>query len=198
MARPKLYFDAKTSEDRERGQIRLDPRKAEAKGAFRVGYFTSFTGTVKGRGPVFVGKYCAIGDDCRLIAGSHDTQMFNLQIRLQRDIGAAGGHHRKGPIRVGHNVWFGDSVMVMSGVTIGNGAICASGSVITSDVPDFAIVGGLPARFLRWRFTESVRQQLNDLAWWDWPRDRIERNKAFFEYRLEADEVVDLSTLVVD
>lgn len=191
------YFNVNDAEDRARGNVRVHADLLESGGGFVAGYFTSFTGSVKTRGRVSVGKYCAIGDNCRMIAASHDTQVPNLQIRLQKMIGASGGGHSKGPIVIGHNVWMGDSVSIMSGVTVGNGAVIAAGAVVTSDVPDFAIVGGVPAKFLRWRFTENVRAQMAAIAWWDWPLPRIKRNVPFFERQIGPDEELDLSEIIL-
>ncbi len=192
------FFDATTPEGRQAGKIRIDTARMDAKGALQVGYFTSFTGALKTRGQVYVGKYGAIGDNCRMIASSHDSQAMNLSIRLRRELGLPGGGHTKGPIRVGHNVWMGDSVSIMSGVTVGNGAILAAGSVVTRDVPDFAIWGGVPARHLRWRFSESVRRQMAEVAWWHWPWARILRNKALLDLRIGPEDEIDLAEIVVD
>jgi virginiamycin A acetyltransferase len=74
---------------------------------------------------------------------------------------------------VGNDVWFGYGVMVMPGVRIGHGAVIASGSVVVSDVPDYAVVGGNPARLIRRRFDEADVKRLVALAWWDWPVQHI-------------------------
>ncbi|NGO62138.1 CatB-related O-acetyltransferase [Rhizobium daejeonense] len=82
---------------------------------------------------------------------------------------------------VGHDVWIGHNATIMPGVTIGHGAIIAAASVITRDVPPFAIVGGNPASVIRMRFDEETIADLLDIAWWNWPADRIERNLAALE-----------------
>ncbi len=191
------YFNARDPVERKAGNIRLNPQLIEAKGTFRVGLFSSFTGTIKTRGNVTIGKYCAIGDNCRLIGASHNTQMFNMQVRLQHEIGQRQPGLSKGPIRLGHNVWAGDNVTVLSGVTVGDGAVLAAGSVVTKDVPAFAIVGGVTAKFLRWRFTQSVRDQLSQQAWWHWSKDRIKRNQLFFSKSIDQDEEANLGDWIV-
>ncbi|MBO3762064.1 CatB-related O-acetyltransferase [Ciceribacter sp. L1K22] len=83
------------------------------------------------------------------------------------------------PVRdtiVGHDVWIGHNATIMPGVTIGNGAIVAAESVVTRDVPPYAIVGGNPARVIRMRFDDETIEALQQIAWWDWTVDRIERN----------------------
>ncbi|MFD1746864.1 CatB-related O-acetyltransferase [Rhizobium helianthi] len=76
---------------------------------------------------------------------------------------------------VGHDVWIGHGATIMPGVTIGSGAIIAARAVVTRDVPPYTIVGGNPATVLRQRFPDADIADLLQLAWWDWPLDRIER-----------------------
>jgi virginiamycin A acetyltransferase len=82
----------------------------------------------------------------------------------------------RGDIVVGNDVWLGYKSVVMSGVTIGDGAIIGAYSVVTKDVPPYAIVGGNPAKIIRKRFLDSDIERLLTLAWWDWDFDRISRN----------------------
>ncbi|HCL66544.1 MAG TPA: acetyltransferase [Rhizobium sp.] len=77
---------------------------------------------------------------------------------------------------VGHDVWIGHSATIMPGVTIGHGAIIASAAVVTRDVPPYAIVGGNPASLIRMRFSGEAIADLLEIAWWDWPIDKIEAN----------------------
>jgi acetyltransferase-like isoleucine patch superfamily enzyme len=72
-------------------------------------------------------------------------------------------------IKVGHDVWIGDRVIVMQGVSIGHGAVVAAGSVVSKDVPPYAIVGGVPARVIKYRFTERQIERLLSLQWWSMP-----------------------------
>ena len=74
----------------------------------------------------------------------------------------------KGDIVVGNDVWIGYQSCILSGVTIGNGAIIGARSVITKDVPPYAIVAGNPAKFVRYRFPQETIDKLESLAWWDW------------------------------
>jgi hypothetical protein len=79
----------------------------------------------------------------------------------------------RGPITVGSDVWIAFEAMVMSGVTIGDGAVVAARSMVTKDVEPFEIVGGIPARHIGWRFEQPIREALLRIRWWDWPEEKI-------------------------
>lgn len=72
---------------------------------------------------------------------------------------------------IGHDVWIGKNVIISNGANIGNGVIAAAGAVITKDVPDYAIVGGVPARIIRYRYTPEQIGTLNRIQWWNWTDD---------------------------
>lgn len=82
----------------------------------------------------------------------------------------------KGDTVIGNDVWIGYQALIMPGVKIGNGAIISSRSVVTSDVPAYAIVGGNPARIIKKRFSDDTIATLEKLAWWDWPIEQITQN----------------------
>lgn len=85
-------------------------------------------------------------------------------------------------ITVGNDVWLGKNVIITNGSDIGNGVIAAAGAVITKNVPDYAVVAGVPARIIRYRYAPHQIQALNKIAWWDWPDEKIrECYKDFFE-----------------
>lgn len=81
----------------------------------------------------------------------------------------------KGDIVVGNDVWIGYEAVIMAGVRIGNGAIIAARAVVTKDVPPYTIVGGVPARLIRKRFSDATINRLEVLKWWDWPCEKVRR-----------------------
>lgn len=81
----------------------------------------------------------------------------------------------KGDIVVGNDVWIGYEAVIMAGVRIGNGAIIAASAVVTKDVLPYTIVGGVPARPIRKRFSDETINRLEALKWWDWPCEKIRR-----------------------
>ncbi|QKZ14066.1 CatB-related O-acetyltransferase [Spirosoma sp. KUDC1026] len=85
----------------------------------------------------------------------------------------------KGDTVIGNDVWIGYRASILPGVTIGDGSIIGSYSVVTRDVPPYSIVGGNPARVIRSRFDEATRTALLATRWWDWPIDRITRYAAY-------------------
>ncbi|MCA0970934.1 CatB-related O-acetyltransferase [Halobacillus litoralis] len=84
------------------------------------------------------------------------------------------------PPVIGHDVLIGANVVILQGVKIGNGAIIAAGAVVTKDVSPFAIVGGTPAKLIKYRFDESEIAYIESLKWWNLPLDQLKKQKALF------------------
>ncbi len=82
----------------------------------------------------------------------------------------------KGDTRIGNDVWIGEKATIMPGVTVGDGAVIAAHAVVTKDVPAYAVVGGNPGGTIRMRFPDDAVRRLLEIAWWNWPADRISRN----------------------
>jgi hypothetical protein len=78
-----------------------------------------------------------------------------------------------GPIVIGSDVWVCFEAVIMSGVTIGHGAIVSARAVVTRDVQPYEIVGGVPARHIGWRFDEPTREALLRISWWNWPAEKV-------------------------
>lgn len=126
-----------------------------------------------------IGKYCSIAREVLMILGNHrpdtiTTYPFKNQCNFWPEAAdATDDHSTKGDIVIGNDVWIGARANIMSGVTIGSGAIIATAAVVTRDVPPYAIVGGNPARVIKYRFPEKTIERLLAVAWWDWPEALI-------------------------
>ena len=88
----------------------------------------------------------------------------------------ASGWDNKGDIVIGNDVWIGYKAIILAGVKIGDGAIIGTRALVTKDVPAYSIVGGVPAKIIRKRFSEDIINELKILKWWDWPKQKIAQN----------------------
>jgi len=166
-----------------------------------IGFGTYINGkiSVMGISATSIGKYCAIGLDVQILTAEHVLNMANIQSRLQERIGGNPIPTSKGDVVIGNNVWIGDSSIILSGVTIGDGAVIGAGTIVTKTVEPFAIVAGSPAKKIRMRFNDNIIRQLLDIQWWHWAEEKMKRNLTFFNMDLTAlpDEVT-LKDFIVD
>lgn len=131
-----------------------------------------------------IGKFCALGTGTKFIMNGANHRMDGPSTFPFPIFGGAWAEHMTllgdlpshGDTHIGNDVWFGYKSLIMPGVTIGHGAIVASGSVVTKDIPPYAVVGGSPAQIIRYRFETDKIEQLLELAWWDWPIEKITEN----------------------
>lgn len=131
-----------------------------------------------------IGKFCSIANGAKFIfnganhtLGSLSTYPFPVlgeEWGLQTPVKEAWDN--KGDIVVGNDVWIGFEAIIMAGVTIGDGAIIGSRAVVTKDVEPYSIVGGVPARLIRKRFSDEKIAQLLEMKWWDWDEEKIKSN----------------------
>ena len=127
---------------------------------------------------VTIGSFTSIGRDVHLMDGGNHridwVSTFPFRAVYGLDGAYEDGHPAtKGDIEIGSDVWIGRGARVMSGVTIGDGAVVAAYSVVTRDVRPYAIVAGVPASEQRRRFTDEQIDALLEIAWWEWPMERI-------------------------
>ena len=146
---------------------------------------------------VKVGRFTGIGPNVKFVIGQHPTSKFvsthTAFFTLSPVSGFTYVKEQKFPdyaepvcdgryqFKVGSDVWFGDGATIMAGVTIGDGAVIAAGAVVTKDVPPYAIVGGVPAKVIKYRFDEEDRKFLMDFKWWDRDISWIESHADYFD-----------------
>lgn len=146
-----------------------------------------------GRHCLAVGKVCSMADGITFMLDMNHDYLSVVQGEPSfLPQGSGGGTakkrriHRKGTIILQNDVWIGRGVTVMPGVVFRNGSIAATNAVVTKDVPPYAIVGGNPARILRYRFDEKTIEELQKIAWWDWPGHVQKARRADFALPAEA------------
>jgi len=134
-----------------------------------------------------IGSFCSIGPSLICGFGDHPTDwistspiFYSLGKQCGTTFSETDEFDELKPIFIGHDVWIGAHVFIRGGVKVGNGAIVAAGSVVVKDVPDYAIVGGVPAGVLRRRFSEAHIRRISTLEWWNWDEQRLRRLRPYF------------------
>lgn len=146
-----------------------------------------------------IGKFTSIGFNFKVISATHPLNrlstypgFFGTGNPIMWKSGSDDGFEEyiKNPrdpkysVIIGNDVWIGDNVMVKGGITIGDGAIIGFGAIVTKDVPPYAIVGGCPAKIIRYRADEETIERLGHLKWWDLDEETLKKNKGAFEIDL--------------
>lgn len=149
-----------------------------------------------------IGRFCSIAGNVKIGMASHTLSKISTSpIFTERNNGT--GHRwvqtdNVNPylsVEIGNDVWIGERAMIMGGVKVGNGAVVAAGAVVTKDVPPYAIVGGVPAKIIKYRFPESVIRQLEASRWWELDEHILRDNLALFQKEtIEWKKIVRLGT----
>src|SRR5262249_51708999 len=130
-----------------------------------------------------IGKFCSIASHVRLNPGNHPmervTQHHMTYRRAQYGFAETDDEtffdwRRAHNVMIGHDVWIGHGAVILPGVTVGTGSVIGAGAIVTKDVEPYQIVGGVPARVIRARFSAETASSLLKIAWWDWPREMLE------------------------
>lgn len=132
---------------------------------------------------VHVGRYCALAHEIKFVIDiNHDyKRIFTGNVTLpHNDYNYRSKLKRKGQILIQNDVWIGRGAVIMGGVTIHNGAVVAANSVVTKDVGAYSIVGGNPAKHIKYRFDDNTINKLMDIQWWGWSDKMIKRNVEWF------------------
>jgi Acetyltransferase (isoleucine patch superfamily) len=134
---------------------------------------------------LIIGKFCSIACKAKFLMTSGNHTMKSLSTYtfpiFYEEWGLDVSHitdawDNKGDIVIGNDVWIGYDAIIMSGVKIGDGAIIGTRAIVTNDVPPYTIVGGIPAKVIKKRFSDDIILKLLKIKWWDWPDEKIQAN----------------------
>lgn len=144
-----------------------------------------------------LGRYCSISWNVTIGATQHPMNRISSHaFPYVRKFGFVAQDHRFATAtQVGNDVWIGANAVVMPGIKIGNGVVIGASSVVTKDVPDFAVVAGIPAKVIRYRFPEEVVVRLNKTAWWNLEPDLIREHIADWQTDLNEEVLSRLERL---
>jgi acetyltransferase-like isoleucine patch superfamily enzyme len=126
-----------------------------------------------------IGAYTSIADDVHIFLGGHhrtdwvSQYPFPVFIEEARNIGDYG--RTRGDVTIGNDVWLASGCTILSGVSIGDGAVVAARAVVSRDVAPYSVVAGNPARHIRYRFDQEIHEALLASAWWTWPESEVRR-----------------------
>jgi len=147
-------------------------------------YISAFCDIRGMRNKIKIGKFCSIASGVIIISADephpYDTVTNYPFYILFKEAKKSVSDIKKGSVIIGNDVWIGARAIILPGVTIGNGAVIGAGAVVTKDVPSYAIIGGVPAKIIKYRYSEKMISRIEKIKWWDWPIEKIRKNLDFF------------------
>lgn len=138
-----------------------------------------------------IGKFCSIADHCRIGMGAHTLKCLSTSplftqkrngcqtVWTEKNVGDK--TLAENTVYVGNDVWIGSHVLINGGVTIGNGAVIGAGAVVVKNVPPYAVMGGVPAKVIRYRFSEDMIAKLEEIHWWNMSEDFLKSKIDVFQ-----------------
>lgn len=142
-----------------------------------------------------IGKFCSLSWNVSITGNQHDyTKMSTHPFSHFPSFGIVDETEplECQQIVIGNDVWIGMNSCILPGIHIGNGAIVGAGSVVTKDVPAYAVVAGNPAKILKYRFDGELINRLEELRWWDWSEEKIKSNIGIFQETLTLEKIKEL------
>ena len=186
-----------------KGELHIHPtahinRTLKVKGFVYIGPYTTINENIEiYGGKIVIGGYTSIARNVVIQTVNHDMTKPGIDTRFYRKVFKDTKlPNPDGPVNIGNSVWIGTKSIILTDVNIGNGAVVAAGSIVTKDVESYSIVGGVPAKHIKYRFEKKIRDFLDDIQWWNWDIEKIKRNEKFFGTDLT--KVDDLYGLLVE
>lgn len=156
------------------------PDRCNFSGKISLGYATTLGYNNFLHGDITIGKYCQFGADVAIHSTNHPTSYLTTYINQNLFNGELKALKEVKKVVIENDVWIGHNAIIVGNVTIGNGAVIAAGSVVTKDVAPYAIVGGVPAKEIKKRFSDTIINELEELKWWDKSEKELEKMKPLF------------------
>ena len=132
--------------------------------------------------PIEIGSFCSLADGVCILSGISNHRVDTVSTKNFGNLFPEIPNEPivKGPTTIGSDVWIGRNAIILPGLKIGDGAVVGAGSVVTKDVPPYAIVAGNPARIIRLRFDAKTIEVLLKIKWWNWSDEKIQNHKKYF------------------
>lgn len=156
------------------------PDRCNFSGKISLGYATTLGYNNFLHGDITIGKYCQFGADVAIHSTNHPTSYLTTYINQNLFNGELKALKEVKKVVIENDVWIGHNAIIVGNLTIGNGAVIAAGSVVTKDVAPYAIVGGVPAKEIKKRFSDTIINELEELKWWDKSEKELEKMKPLF------------------
>ena len=181
------------------------------RGTITIGAFSYFSYSCE-VGAADIGRYCSVGQHTLIAPGEHPMEFLSTHPFSSDPSGVSAGMsdnddyariactgisqrndpRRVGITRIGHDVWIGARAIILHGVTVGHGAVVAAGAVVTRNVEPYAIVGGVPAAPIRWRFPNDLRAQLLQLEWWNYDLSSLGESRDYSDVAATVERLKNL------
>lgn len=143
-----------------------------------------------------IGKFCSIASDCQIGLASHTLSYLSTSPiftekhnSTKHEWATEDITYPYKAVNIGNDVWIGYRAIICGGVTIGDGAVIGTGAIVTKDVPPYAIVAGVPAKLIKYRFEESTIEELMKIKWWNLPDSELKENIELFQTKNIVDAV---------
>lgn len=187
----KMHRNTKVYGSRLDGNITIDEgciiSRCELYGDIEVGRYTSINGpntdVIANGGKVIIGQFTSIARNVSIQLSNHNLLKVTTYPIFKNVFNEESNDEfiSKGDIYIGNDVWIGTHSVILSGSIINHGAVIAANSVVSGEIPPYAVVAGSPAKLIKYRFPPEVITSLLEKKWWDWSKDKIQLERIFFE-----------------